>query len=118
MSSLIVSAGVTSFWLIMGLLFLVLDFMGVGLRLYVLGREISPSWVCFLFALLSGVRLFSHWNAYQANLRRRVAEELQRRQSAARRRERTEPPDPNFQFTETPPPTDPPTDPHRPLPNE
>jgi hypothetical protein len=109
MSSLLIYAVIVTFWFVTGAFFLTLDLLygWPRLNVYVLHRDISPAWPCFLFGAYSAVRLLMTWNYQQLKMRRRVAEEIRRDQLSARRHARPdEPPDPNFQFTEAPPPTD------------
>jgi hypothetical protein len=91
-------------WLIGGVALFIYQHLTGDRRLHILNLDLSLGWIMLAFSLYNFARWFSlrSGRASRDAFQQSVAE---RHRAAYRRQRREEPPDPNFNFTDEPPPS-------------
>jgi hypothetical protein len=101
---------VAAICLVGGSVMIVADQFGIGTEWRIKGTDLSVGWLLILLGIFNIAR----WYSGQARRARMLADEDEAERRRERRRSRTsreyQPPDPNFQFTDEPPPSAPPRD--------
>lgn len=101
MNPIIINLSLAVFWLFLGAAILAAEFMQGKFAYRPLG--ISLGWWALLLSAFNWFRVWMTWSSMQARRERAEAAEAELR-SVQRQLRPEQPPDPNFKFTDQPPP--------------